>query len=148
MLYNNILVIVDLKDDNRDLLNHALYLCREAQAKLYVAHVGGKVIELYSSLVIDRLEHTQVPLVGEGVTLLKECLSDCNHHATQDIELLEMAGNFDSQMQATLYKKHIDLIICRQQHEHLTRSVMAISRAANNQNVDVMLVSLSDESNQ
>ncbi|KFB86516.1 hypothetical protein CR62_20100 [Serratia grimesii] len=71
MLYKNILVALDLKDNNKKLLDRALSLSNATQAKLYVVHVGVDVGELYSGVVIDRLDNFQTRVINDDVNLLK-----------------------------------------------------------------------------
>ena len=69
MLYKNILVALDLKDNNKKLLDRALSLSHATQAKLYVVHVGVDVSELYSGVVIDPLDSFQTRVINDDVNL-------------------------------------------------------------------------------
>ncbi|CAI1113270.1 universal stress protein [Serratia quinivorans] len=145
MLYKNILVALDLKDNNKKLLDRALSLSSATQAKLYVVHVGVDVGELYSGVVINHLDNFQTRVINDDVSLLKQFLNDGGYDTSPIVEALEVVGDFNREIEKILFDKHIELLICGHRHNFLSRLMPTSRHLINNAKTDVLLVSLPEQ---
>lgn len=144
VMYNNILVALDLKDDNKKLLERSVFISNKFDARLHVIHVGEDMMDVYSGIVIDHLGSIQSQIINNNVNKMKRFLFDNGLDISRIEKVVEVTGELNAEIDKLLHEEKIELLICGHRFDFFSKLMPTSKHFINNSNVDVLVVPLSD----
>lgn len=137
MNYQHILVALELSDDNKILIDKAVFLAKLVNAKVSLIHVDGSVGEVYPELIDFQADPTQRPL-NEHANL---ALAEFQKYADFPIShFLVGTGNLGDKLKKTVNEHGFDLIICGHHHDFISNIVSYSRGLINKSPVDILVV--------
>jgi universal stress protein A len=140
MSYKHILVAVDLSKSSEKVIDRAVSLAKDANAKVSFIFVD---VDNISHIGIANLEIALLPTIEERKKILQQELQELADKADYPIEnTLVVMGDFNSKVNAAVEKLGIDLLVCGHHHDFWSRLLSATRKLLNSAATDLLIISL------
>ena len=140
MSYKHILVAVDLSQSSEKVLNRAVSLAKDTNAKLSLIFVD---VDNVSNIGIANLEIATLPSIAEREKTLKKELQTLADQADYPIEnAIVVMGDFTRKVNAEVQKMGADLLVCGHHHDFWSRLLSAARKLVNSAVTDLLIVYL------
>lgn len=153
MSYKHILVAVDLSKSSEQLIDKAVSLAKDANAKLSFVFVDVEnVYENVYKVGDENLEVSPLPsgeerekAIEERENTLQEELQKLADQADYPIEnVIVVMGDLNNKLLETVQKMDIDLLICGHHHDFWSRLLSSVRQLVNSVGEDLLIVHLED----
>lgn len=153
MSYKHILVAVDLSKSSEQLIDKAVSLAKDANAKLSFVFVDVEnVYENVYKVGDENLEVSPLPsgeerekAIEERENTLQEELQKLADQADYPIEnAIVVMGDLNNKLLETVQKMDIDLLICGHHHDFWSRLLSSVRQLVNSVGEDLLIVHLED----
>lgn len=153
MSYKHILVAVDLSKSSEQLIDKAVSLAKDANAKLSFVFVDvDNVYEDVYKVGDENLEVSPLPsgeerekAIEERENTLQEELQKLADQADYPIEnVIVVMGDLNNKLLETVQKMDIDLLICGHHHDFWSRLLSSVRQLVNSVGEDLLIVHLED----
>lgn len=153
MSYKHILVAVDLSKSSEQLIDKAVSLAKDANAKLSFVFVDvDNVYENVYKVGDENLEVSPLPsgeerekAIEERENTLQEELQKLADQADYPIEnAIVVMGDLNNKLLETVQKMDIDLLICGHHHDFWSRLLSSVRQLVNSVGEDLLIVHLED----
>lgn len=153
MSYKHILVAVDLSKSSEQLIDKAVSLAKDANAKLSFVFVDvDNVYEDVYKVGDENLEVSPLPsgeerekAIEERENTLQEELQKLADQADYPIEnAIVVMGDLNNKLLETVQKMDIDLLICGHHHDFWSRLLSSVRQLVNSVGEDLLIVHLED----
>ena len=151
MSYKHILVAVDLSKSSEQLIDKAVSLAKDANAKLSFVFVDvDNVYENVYKVGNENLEVSPLPsgeerekAIEEREKTLQEELQELAGQADYPIEnAIVVMGDLGNKILETVQEMDIDLVICGHHHDFWTRLLSPVRKLVNSLVTDLLIVYL------
>ena len=151
MSYKHILVAVDLSKSSEKLIDKAVSLAKDANAKLSFVFVDvDNVYENVYKVGNENLEVSPLPsgeerekAIEEREKTLQEELQELAGQADYPIEnAIVVMGDLGNKILETVQEMDIDLVICGHHHDFWTRLLSPVRKLVNSLVTDLLIVYL------
>lgn len=140
MSYKHILVAVDLSQSSEKVLNRAVSLAKDTNAKLSLIFVD---VDNVSNIGIANLEIATLPSIAEREKTLQQDLLSLASQADYPIEnTIVVMGDFNRKVNAAVDKIGADLLVCGHHHDFWSRLLSAARKLVNSAVTDLLIVYL------
>ena len=140
MSYKRILVAVDLSESSEKVINKAVALAKDADAKLSFIFVD---VDHISNISATNIEISMLPPIEErekGFQRELQALADKSDYPID--EAIVVMGNLSRELKATITKNNIDLLICGHHHDFWSRTFSSVNKLLNAVETDLLIVYL------
>lgn len=140
MSYKHILVAVDLSKSSEKIVNKAVLLAKDSNAKLSLIFVD---VDNVSNIGIASLEVATLPSVEEREKSLKKDLQTLADRADYPIEnAIVVMGDFKRKVNAAVEKMGADLLVCGHHHDFWSRLLSDTRKLLDSTTADLLIVYL------
>jgi len=143
MSYNHILVAVDLDSDSRIVINKAINLAKQLDAKVSLIHINKQVSD---DVVFGGLIDIDLAMIEPAHPTLNELNNKLNTLASEFNYPIEqkflVKGDISHGLEGPVKNSDIDLIMCGHHHDFWSRLKPAARDLINTSLVDLLIVPL------
>ncbi|MGB5446516.1 MAG: universal stress protein [Psychromonas sp.] len=143
MSYKHILVAVDLSKSSEKVINKAVSLAKDANAKLSLIFVD---VNNVANLRVANLEVASLPSIEEREEQLKIELQEFADQADYEFEnVMVVMGDLKDKLATTVKKMDVDLLVCGHHHDFWSRLLSSVRKLINAVVTDFLIVYIEDE---
>ena len=141
MIYQHILVPVDLSDESRVLIDKASSLAKALDAKLSFIHIDINYAELYTGLIDVNLAETRNFSMENSRKHLQELADYADYPVSHT---LVGSGDLGHEICETIKDYEIDLVVCGHHQDFWSKLLSSTKMLINCSPVDMLVVPLKD----
>ena len=142
MSYKHILVAVDLSESSSKVIEKAVLLAKDIDAKLSFIFVD---VDNISNIAMTNIEISNLPPIEEREAKLQDELQTLADKTDYPVEnVIVVMGKLNTKLKATIKEKDIDLLICGHHHDLWSRLISSVNKLVNSVVVDLLVVYLDE----
>ena len=134
-MYNNILCALDLSDASKKVLERAVQVAKNNDAKLYLFHNNIRLSDIYSGVMnVDFSKTEEI-----GFQIAKEHLERLNDGLYPNSEIIIESGNFINNLAKAVENKNIDLVIVGHNQDFWSKISSSSKKVVDKIKVDILV---------
>ena len=134
-MYNNILCALDLSDASKKILERAVQVAKNNDAKLYLFHNNIRLSDIYSGVMnVDFSKTEEI-----GFQIAKEHLEHLNDGLYPNSEIIIESGNFINNLAKAVENKNIDLVIVGHNQDFWSKVSSSSKKVVDKIKVDILV---------
>ncbi|RQW62202.1 universal stress protein [Vibrio viridaestus] len=139
MIYQHILVALELSEDSKKLIDKAISFAQAAQADISFIHVDGTIGDISTELIDIQADKTARPLNDRANEMLRELQAypDCPIQ-----KFLVGTGDLGDKLAGTIIENDFDLLVCGHHHDFWSNIVSYSRHLINKSSIDILVVPL------
>lgn len=137
MHYKHILVALELSEESNILIERAVFLANQLDARISFIHIDGTHGEIYPDLVDIKANPDLRPLNEHTMEQLKAFDTNTNFPITQ---FIVGTGDLGEKLHDVISDSRIDLLICGHHQDFWSRIVSYSQHLINKSPVDILVV--------
>jgi universal stress protein A len=141
MSYKHILVAVDLSDSSEFIINKAVALAKESNAKMSLIYVDVDYADNFTGLSYS--EFNKLEPVSSRISSLEKELQALAEKTDYVISnTLFMSGDLNKKIQLTVKDIGADLLVCGHHHDFWSRFLSSVRQLLNSSSIDLLIIQL------
>lgn len=146
MSYKHILVAVDLSKSSEVVINKAISLAKDANAKLSFIYVDASYVSNIAnvnSMVLTKPKFDKVAAEEKEKSVLQEELQALAEQADYPItNTLVVMGDLNDKLKTTVKEMDIDLLVCGHHHNFWSHLLSSVRKLVNSATTDLLIIYL------
>lgn len=140
--YQHVLAAIDLSENNRKVIDKAVYRARSNGAKLSVIHVDVDLKDLYTEMIDIDLDTVQNQVIAEAKDKLEQYLACVDYPIEKK---LVICGDLSERVNQAVQEHHIDLLVCGHRQSFWSLLTSSARQLMNTVPCDLLVVPLPKE---
>jgi universal stress protein A len=146
MSYKHILVAVDLSQSSEKVIEKAVALAKDVNAKLSLIFVDVDVdVDNISNIAMTSIEISTLPSIEVREKILQNELLELADKTDYPVEhAIVVIGRLSPKLKETVIDMNIDLLVCGHHHDIWSRLLSSVNNLVNSVITDLLVVYLKD----